>query len=329
MPKLLGRSQTWNGHEDEKRLPRRSSRQLPQRKPSKLHRFKSRLVNLCTIDSLKKSNNNDISRSPTRPLSTDIPKLIDDSLLPSILHHGHHHHQRQDTPMQSAQVNTQINTLVHTNASEETITQPSITPQSGDSTPSARSFYTAHSCSSSSTSLSSTTAAYRFSSPTAFWDVIARQGIQKQNREKTLQEEEGYKRLSMGERLRRERFKNRISIESQNGTLETQHEEETSGVDETSIVSRFVIPGRSTEGWYTGYGWRKMLEERYYGVNNTPGNKPHDGADSENEEFADAEEEWEKEEYSYWQMMDELRKAVSNAIADVASRPRDWRKFVD
>ncbi|KAK6544662.1 hypothetical protein TWF694_001350 [Orbilia ellipsospora] len=246
------------------RLP---SEKSPKSSKSKLHRFKSRLVNLFPDKDKDKSKNS----PPPSIISISQPTL----LLPS-----------PPTPI---------------------LTPP--TPQPESASPGCESptgsFYTCPSYSSSSTSISSITAAYRFSSPTIFWDVITRRGQRSAILDEKRRREEEERRLSLGERIRRERFK-RPSNSSQSAE-ETQTAQEV--VEEQPITT---IPQAI---------WQQELERRYYG-------------DEEDEDvFYDADEELgdEEEGYyaSYWRRVEELRKAVATAIADVALRPMDWRKMVD
>ncbi|KAK6531122.1 hypothetical protein TWF281_007947 [Arthrobotrys megalospora] len=210
---------------------------------------------------------------------------------------------------------------------------------SGTSSP-AQSFHTARGNFSpigtpfipSDASITSSDAVYRYSNPAKFWDKVHRRNERERLRQERVKEEQ--RELSLCERIRMERFRKRgeSSSGSSTGERETREEQQQFIFPETANYdSDDSDDSEDEDSGYIGFDWMKKLEERYYGVD---GDGENDKVD-EREELGDDEtskgddDENDKSEMTYWERIEELRRAVGNAVADVALRPSDWRKMID
>ncbi|KAK6515244.1 hypothetical protein TWF506_007587 [Arthrobotrys conoides] len=175
-------------------------------------------------------------------------------------------------------------------------------------------------------SVASTDAIYQHSNPTKFWN-----NIHKRNERKRLAAErlkEASKGVSVCERIRRDRFsRKKVVVEEgeEGDRVYVDHE-----VDDDDVEDM----GEEEEGAaYIGFNWVKKLEERYYGLDERDSSSKVDVNEDVNVEDTtqqdDGEDNDQERTHTYWEKMDELRRAVANAVVDMALKPSGWGKVVD
>ncbi|EGX53540.1 hypothetical protein AOL_s00006g406 [Orbilia oligospora ATCC 24927] len=205
-------------------------------------------------------------------------------------------------------------------------------------------------------SIASSDAIYQLSSPAKFWENIHKRNEMKRIKAEKLREAE--KEVSLCERIRRERFKVRkvVSVideeeemvvymdgsDEEDGDEDGEEEEEGGEEKEAEETEE---DGDENTGCM-GFNWVKKLEERYYGLDEGDGgvdltteedhgpipddiNVNASTEDRDRDHNEDEEEDKPETTSTYLERIDELRRALGNAVADVALRPADWRKLID